>query len=127
MTKKSEETTRKNLEDSLKALELDKIYKDFFTKDVSSIYDEKCDAFNTLGTEKENVKKVCTKLVRFVKKISELEKEEESAKYCKYLPYWLYDEIGGIHLDHTTNFFKIRYAQELIRIGNAVNKEINEK
>ncbi|KMZ76967.1 hypothetical protein PVIIG_05738, partial [Plasmodium vivax India VII] len=77
-------------EDSLKPLELDKIYKDFFSKDVSSIYDKKCDEFNTLAKDKEAVKKVCTKLVRFVKKISELDKEEESAKHCKYLPHWLY-------------------------------------
>ncbi|SCA59902.1 VIR protein [Plasmodium vivax] len=127
MTKKSEVPTRQNLEDSLKPLELDKIYKDFFSKDVTSIYDKKCDEFNTLVKDKEAVKKVCTKLVRFVKKISELDKEEESAKHCKYLPHWLYDEIGAIHLDHSTNFGKIPYAQKLVNIGNTVNKEINKK
>ncbi|VUZ99518.1 PIR protein [Plasmodium vivax] len=127
MTKKSEVPTRQNLEDSLKALELDKIYKDFFSKNVSPTYDKKCDVFNTLGKEKEDVKKVCSKLVHFVKKISELDKEEESAKHCKYLPHWLYDEIGAIHLDHSTNFFKIPYAQKLIDIGNTVNKEIKKK
>ncbi|CAI7721814.1 PIR protein [Plasmodium vivax] len=127
MTKKSEVPTNKILEDSLKALELDKIYKDFFSKDVSSIYDKKCDEFNTLVKDKDAVKKVCTKLVRFVKKISELDKEEESAKHCKYLPHWLYDEIGAIHLDHSTNFGKIPYAQKLVNIGNTVNKEINKK
>ncbi|KMZ88488.1 hypothetical protein PVBG_05446, partial [Plasmodium vivax Brazil I] len=114
-------------EDSLKPLELDKIYKDFFSKNVSPTYDKKCDVFNTLGKEKEDVKKVCSKLVHFVKKISELGKAEESAKYCKYLPHWLYDEIGAIHLDHSTNFFKIPYAQKLIDIGNTVNKEIKKK
>ncbi|CAG9480081.1 unnamed protein product [Plasmodium vivax] len=127
MTKKGEVPTKQNLEDSLKPLELDKIYKDFFSKDVSSIYDKKCDEFNTLVKDKEAVKKVCTKLVRFVKKISELDKEEESAKHCKYLPHWLYDEIGAIHLDHSTNFGKIPYAQKLVNIGNTVNKEINKK
>ncbi|KMZ92847.1 hypothetical protein PVMG_01433 [Plasmodium vivax Mauritania I] len=127
MTKKSEVPTKQNLEDSLKPLELDKIYKDFFSKNVSPTYDKKCDAFNTLGKEKEDVKKVCSKLVHFVKKISELGKAEESAKYCKYLPHWLYDEIGSIHLDHSTNFGKIPYAQKLVNIGNIVNKEINKK
>ncbi|KMZ95006.1 hypothetical protein PVMG_05767 [Plasmodium vivax Mauritania I] len=127
MTKKSEVPTNKILEDSLKPLELDKIYKDFFSKDVSSIYDKKCDEFNTLAKDKEAVKKVCSKLVHFVKKISELGKAEESAKHCKYLPHWLYDEIGAIHLDHSTNFGKIPYAQKLINIGNTVNKEINKK
>ncbi|KNA02588.1 hypothetical protein PVNG_05132 [Plasmodium vivax North Korean] len=126
MTKKSEVPTNKILEDSLKPLELDKIYKDFFSKNVSPTYDKKCDAFNTLGKEKEDVKKVCSKLVHFVKKISELGKAEESAKYCKYLPHWLYDEIGGIHLDQSTKIGKIPYAQKLIDIGNTVNKEIKK-
>ncbi|SCA59785.1 VIR protein, partial [Plasmodium vivax] len=126
MTKKSEVPTKQNLEDSLKPLELDKIYKDFFSKNVSPTYDKKCDVFNTLGKEKEDVKKVCSKLVHFVKKISELGKAEESAKYCKYLPHWLYDEIGEIHLDHSTKIGKIPYAQKLIDIGNTVNKEIKK-
>ncbi|VUZ99860.1 PIR protein [Plasmodium vivax] len=118
--------TKAELENSLKNLKLNSMYDDFFSKESKSEFEKDCDVFISGPKKNDEAKKLCHKLVYFLEKIGKTSKRTEANNYCDYLPYWLYDQIGGIEKDHTNKIGNITFAEDLINIGNTVRRKIKQ-
>ncbi|KMZ87879.1 hypothetical protein PVBG_06322 [Plasmodium vivax Brazil I] len=117
-------TNEQQLEETINDLKLDKIYKDFFASDgKSKNFDSKCNVFNEKGKEKPEAPKLCSSLVYYLEKIREMSTQQESNKYCGYLPYWLYDKIGKIHSPPTTKIDKVSFYDDLIKVAKEISGE----
>ncbi|CAG9485544.1 unnamed protein product [Plasmodium vivax] len=101
-----------------KELGLDKMYKEFFSKQGKSKFAGNCEVFSKGKDQNEAAKNLCNKMVFLLEKIGDEKKKEDRDNYCGYLRYWLYDEIGEIHKDHSTNIDKVSFFKELIKAGN---------
>ncbi|GAB69417.1 CYIR protein [Plasmodium cynomolgi strain B] len=113
-----------DLENALKKLKHDKLYDDFFEYKNQSQYNNYCDVFDSKGEKKnEDAKKICPKLVYFLEKIAKMQNKVEGDERCRYLRYWLYDEVGKFHTESSINMDKLSYITDLIEVGNKVNKE----
>ncbi|KMZ79562.1 hypothetical protein PVIIG_00836 [Plasmodium vivax India VII] len=113
-----------DLENASKNLKHDKLYEDFFEYKKPSEFNNYCDVFGSQGQKKnENAKQICPKLIYFLEKIANMQNKVEGDKRCKYLRYWLYDEIGKIHTGGSISMDKLSYIADLIEVGNKVNKE----
>ncbi|VUZ99620.1 PIR protein [Plasmodium vivax] len=112
-----------DLEKAAKDVKLDQMYEDFFkSPGKSSEFDKNCNVFDETGKKNATAKKLCSELVYYLEKIREKSiKEEDSKKYCSYLPYWLYDNIDKIQNSPTTKIDKITFYEDLIKAGNAIN------
>ncbi|KMZ88873.1 hypothetical protein PVBG_06070 [Plasmodium vivax Brazil I] len=87
-----------------------------------------CNVFDIKGKEKQGAKELCNNVVQFLKEIVVTKEREESNNLCSYLPYWLYDEIWGIHSDRKKNIKHIPFVKNLIdAVNNAISKIPNNK
>ncbi|KMZ88754.1 hypothetical protein PVBG_05846 [Plasmodium vivax Brazil I] len=87
-----------------------------------------CNVFDIKGKENKEAKELCNNVVQFLKEIAVKKEREESNNLCSYLPYWLYDEIWGIHLDRKKNIEHIPSVKNLIdAVNNARAKIPNNK
>ncbi|KMZ77268.1 hypothetical protein PVIIG_06161 [Plasmodium vivax India VII] len=87
-----------------------------------------CNVFDIKVKENKEAKELCNNVVQFLKKIAVKTAGEESNNLCSYLPYWLYDEIWGIHLDRKKNIEHIPFVKNLIdAVNNASSKIPNNK
>ncbi|GAW79859.1 variable surface protein [Plasmodium gonderi] len=111
-------TLEDKLEDAVNDLGLDKIYKEFFSNPGTSKYNHYCEvAFSKKEKTNAEAKEICSKLLYFLEKIYGNKGNQESSKYCSYLRYWLYDEIGK-NYEHTKKVSAIPFVRELINTGN---------
>ncbi|GAB69542.1 hypothetical protein PCYB_002910 [Plasmodium cynomolgi strain B] len=95
------------------------MYEDFFTSPGKPAeFDNYCNVFDKGDKKNAEAKKLCSKL--------EKSKSTETYNYCRYLPYWLYDEIGGIEKDHKKKISSITFAESLINVGNTVRWKIKQ-
>ncbi|EDL42960.1 hypothetical protein PVX_001640 [Plasmodium vivax] len=115
-------TNEQQLEETISSLELDKTYKDFFANDgKSKNFDSKCTVFDGGSKKNPKARELCSNLVYYLEKIREMSTQQESNKYCGYLPYWLYDKIGKIHSPPTTKIDKVSFYEDLIKAGNEIS------
>ncbi|KMZ93827.1 hypothetical protein PVMG_02994 [Plasmodium vivax Mauritania I] len=114
------------LENAAKALKYDTLYDSFFSESKQSKYEDHCKVFDAAGKQKdEDAKKICHKLAFFLEKIAENKKKEERDKYCNYLPYWLYGEIGKIYKGQpSTELKKIPFFNDLTSAKDNIDKQI---
>ncbi|CAG9474106.1 unnamed protein product [Plasmodium vivax] len=117
------------LERSAITLNLHRMHEEFFVKKGNiSENGNYCNVFDIKGKENKEAKELCNKLVQFLKEISVKKEREESNNLCSYLPYWLYDEIWGIHSDRKKNIEHIPFVKNLIdAVNNARSKIPNNK
>ncbi|KMZ89635.1 hypothetical protein PVMG_05920 [Plasmodium vivax Mauritania I] len=94
------------------------MYTQFFSKRGTSKFAGNCEVFSKGKDQNEAAKNLCNKMVFLLEKIGDEKKKEDRDNYCGYLRYWLYDEIGEIHKDHSTNIDKVSFFKELIKAGN---------
>ncbi|KMZ95073.1 hypothetical protein PVMG_05600 [Plasmodium vivax Mauritania I] len=85
----------------------------FFLKEGKAKDDTYCSVFDKGKKNNEAAKTLCSNLVHFLEKISK-ENRPEREKYCSYLPYWLYDKIGGIHTEHSKKIDEKIFVNDLI-------------
>ncbi|VUZ99509.1 PIR protein [Plasmodium vivax] len=111
-------TAEQILEEASKELGLDKMYTQFFSKRGTSKFAGHCEVFSKGIDQNADAKNLCNKMVFLLEKIGDEKKKEDRDNYCGYLRYWLYDEIGEIHKDHSTNIDKVSFFKELIKAGN---------
>ncbi|CAG9485401.1 unnamed protein product [Plasmodium vivax] len=116
--------TKAELENSLNNLKLNSMYDDFFSKESTPKFEKDCNVFDNGPKKNDEAKKLCLKLVYFLEKIGKTTKRTEANDYCDYLPYWLYDQIGGIEKDHKKKIGNITFAEDLIKVGNTVKSKI---
>ncbi|CAG9480256.1 unnamed protein product [Plasmodium vivax] len=115
-----------DLENAAKALKYDTLYDSFFSESKQSKYEDHCKVFDAAGKQKdEDAKKICHKLAFFLEKIAENKKKEERDKYCNYLPYWLYGEIGKIYKGQpSTELKKIPFFNDLTSAKDNIYRHI---
>ncbi|KNA01767.1 hypothetical protein PVNG_06244 [Plasmodium vivax North Korean] len=114
-------TDEQILEEVLNELKLGEIYEDVFDDKNKSKYDTHCSALDSHDKKHAGVRALCGKYVRALEKISELNKNQDSYDRCKYVPYWLYGEIGKIYNNHKVNIEKIPFVNDLINVEKKVN------
>ncbi|VUZ99938.1 PIR protein [Plasmodium vivax] len=113
------------LEKESKELGLNKAYDALFTSDGISKIDTECKVFES-GTQKnDGAKKLCSKLLYLLENIAKNPTAADNVKRCSYLRYWFYDQIRGIHNDHSKKISEITFIKELTDIRKKVyNKEL---
>ncbi|SCO65520.1 VIR protein [Plasmodium vivax] len=114
-------TDEQILEEVLNELKLGEIYEDVFDDKKTSKYETHCSALASHDKQYVGAKALCNKYVRALEKISELNKNQAYYDRCKYVPYWLYGEIGKIYNNHKVNIEKIPFVNDLINVEKKVN------
>ncbi|KMZ88914.1 hypothetical protein PVBG_06289 [Plasmodium vivax Brazil I] len=101
------------------------MHENFFVKKGNiSETSNYCNVFDIKGKENKRAKELCNNLVQFLKEIAVKPAGEERNNLCSYLPYWLYDEIWGIHSDRKKNIEHIPFVKDLIDAGNNARSKI---
>ncbi|GAB64893.1 VIR-like CYIR protein [Plasmodium cynomolgi strain B] len=119
-------TEEEILEDVLNELELGEIYEDVFNDRTTSKYDTHCSALASHDKQYVGARALCGKYVRALEKISEMQKDQKYYDRCKYVPYWLYGEIGKIYKNHNVNIEKIPFVKDLINVEKKVKDLITK-
>ncbi|SCA81972.1 VIR protein [Plasmodium vivax] len=111
-----------DLEKDATAVGLNKVHESFFIeKPKISENSKHCEK---LDEKKKGAKDICNKAVHFFKEIAK-KNGTESDQHCKYLPIWLYDEIGKIHENHKAQINTISFIKELTDAVYNAKGEIN--
>ncbi|KNA00231.1 hypothetical protein PVNG_05399 [Plasmodium vivax North Korean] len=108
-------------EDESKKVELDVMYKEFFSKEETPQNKNYCDTTDSKIQNNSKEKQLCSKLVYHLEKIKKEQKPNNQADYCSYLRYWLYDKIGEIHKEHSAKTSTIHFFKYLIDAWSKVN------
>ncbi|SCA59913.1 VIR protein [Plasmodium vivax] len=112
-----------DLEKDATAVGLNKVHENFFVENLKISENNKhCEK---LDVKNPGTKNLCNKAVHFFKEIAK-KKGTESDQHCKYLPIWLYDEIGKIHKDHKASIGTIPFIKELTDAVYKAKREIPE-
>ncbi|SCO66713.1 Plasmodium vivax Vir protein, putative [Plasmodium vivax] len=109
-------------EDESKKVELDVMYKDFFSNEKTPENKSYCDVKDSRSQISSQAKDLCNNLLYHLEKISKEQKPNQT-DHCSYLRYWLYDKIGEIHKDHSTKTNTIPFFNYLIEAWSKLNKE----
>ncbi|KMZ83352.1 hypothetical protein PVBG_05748 [Plasmodium vivax Brazil I] len=111
-----------NMEKESKELGLNKAYDALFTSDGISKIDTECKVFESGSKKHDGAKKLCSKLLYILENIAKNPKTTDNVKRCSYLRYWFYDQIRGIHNDHSKKIGEISFIKELTDIRKKVYK-----
>ncbi|KMZ79869.1 hypothetical protein PVIIG_05647 [Plasmodium vivax India VII] len=118
-------TDVEKLEKESKELGLNKAYDALFTGDGISKIDTECNVFKSGSKQHDGAKKLCSKLLYILENIAKNPRTPDNDKRCSYLPYWFYEQIRGIHNEHSKKISDISFIKELIDIRKKVyNKEL---
>ncbi|CAI7717841.1 PIR protein [Plasmodium vivax] len=118
-------TDVEKLEKESKELGLNKAYDALFTGDGISKIDTECNVFKSGSKQHDGAKKLCSKLLYILENIAKNPRTPDNDKRCSYLPYWYYEQIRGIHNEHSKKISDISFIKELIDIRKKVyNKEL---
>ncbi|KMZ81213.1 hypothetical protein PVIIG_02695 [Plasmodium vivax India VII] len=113
-----------DLEKDATDLNLHTLHKDFFVIPKTLKTDSNCDP---LEKQQKGAKNLCNSAVHFVKELSG-KQGTENYRRCKYLPYWLHDEIGKLYKEHNKNIDSIPFIKPLIEAVDKATKTItNDK
>ncbi|KMZ76563.1 hypothetical protein PVIIG_06340 [Plasmodium vivax India VII] len=110
------------LETESKKLDLSKAYDALFSNASTSKTYTQCNVFSSGEKKHEDAKKLCSKLLYILEDIAKSPKSTENVKRCSYLPYWFYDQIRGIHTEHSKKIGEISFIKELTDIRKNVYK-----
>ncbi|SCA83647.1 VIR protein [Plasmodium vivax] len=110
------------LETESKKLELSKAYDALFSNASTSKTYTECKVFESGEKKHDGAKKLCSNLLYILENIAKNPKTTDNVKRCSYLRYWFYDQIRGIHNDHSKKIGEISFIKELTDIRKKVYK-----
>ncbi|KMZ93724.1 hypothetical protein PVMG_06034 [Plasmodium vivax Mauritania I] len=95
-------------------------------KEYKSVY---CDKLSESNDNNKNIKKMCIKLLRNLKKLPELAqmKNESHTDRCLYLNFWIYDELSKIYKITEENIFDVPEVAKFLNADIEINKDLIEK
>ncbi|SBT36702.1 PIR Superfamily Protein [Plasmodium ovale wallikeri] len=103
-----------------------KIYRELSKETNSRDYDIYCNRFKHEG---EDVRKLCRKIARNLKKLPEIEKvkEESPSNRCVYLNFWTQEELRNTFHDKWEHFFEMLDSARLLDVERNINNELEQE
>ncbi|GAW84325.1 variable surface protein, partial [Plasmodium gonderi] len=115
-----------SLEKVSKELELNEMFKEFFTNQEISNSHSYCKELEKYNSLHGGVSNLCSKLVGFLERIPQTIDGTMRNNYCEYLTYWMHDKVREIYTGTSEKTGDIPFFKGLIDVMDKVNDQIKE-